>query len=66
MISLCRGSIDVREMDCDFWHSAYKFLAHVGLLYGKPSIWKSRPYKVRPSPGNIPDRWERDAECLRA
>jgi cysteine desulfurase family protein (TIGR01976 family) len=55
------GSIDVREMDCDFLAcSAYKFFGpHVGLLYGKAEHLENlRPYKVRPSPNGIPDRWE--------
>jgi cysteine desulfurase family protein (TIGR01976 family) len=55
------GSIDVRELGCDFLAcSAYKFFGpHVGMLYGKAEHMETlRPYKVRPSPNEIPDRWE--------
>jgi cysteine desulfurase family protein (TIGR01976 family) len=55
------GSIDVRALDCDFLVcSAYKFFGpHLGVLYGKRAhLAKFRPYKVRPSSDQVPDRWE--------
>jgi cysteine desulfurase family protein (TIGR01976 family) len=55
------GSIDVRALDCDFLVcSAYKFFGpHLGILYGKREhLTQFRPYKVRPAPDQIPDRWE--------
>jgi cysteine desulfurase family protein (TIGR01976 family) len=64
------GSINVRAIDCDFLAcSAYKFFGpHIGLLYGKAEHLEAlRPYKVRPSPSEIPDCWEtgtQNHECL--
>jgi cysteine desulfurase family protein (TIGR01976 family) len=55
------GSIDVREIDCDFLAcSSYKFFGpHCGVLYGKREhLTRLRPYKVRPAPETIPGRWE--------
>lgn len=55
------GSIDVRALDCDFLVcSAYKFFGpHLGILYGKRShLERLQPYKVRPSPNQVPSRWE--------
>ncbi|MBI4167132.1 MAG: aminotransferase class V-fold PLP-dependent enzyme, partial [Acidobacteria bacterium] len=55
------GAIDVRALDCDFLTcSSYKFFGpHCGVLYGKREhLEKLRPYKVRPAPEKIPDRWE--------
>ena len=55
------GAIDVRALDCDFLAcSSYKFFGpHCGVLYGKREhLEKMRPYKVRPAPERIPDRWE--------
>jgi len=55
------GPIDVRVLDCDFLAcSAYKFYGpHVGILYGKREhLAQLRPYKVRPSPEDVPSRWE--------
>jgi cysteine desulfurase family protein (TIGR01976 family) len=55
------GSIDVRALDCDFLVcSAYKFFGpHLGVLYGKRAhLAKFRPYKVRPSSDQVPERWE--------
>jgi len=55
------GSIDVRDLDCDFLAcSSYKFFGpHCGVLYGKREhLTRLRPYKVRPAPEAIPDRWE--------
>ena len=55
------GPIDVQAIDCDFLAcSVYKFFGpHVGVLYGKAEhLERLRPYKVRPAPDRIPDRWE--------
>jgi cysteine desulfurase family protein (TIGR01976 family) len=55
------GLIDVRGLDCDFLAcSPYKFFGpHMGLLYGKNEhMTRLRPYKVRPAPATLPDRWE--------
>lgn len=55
------GTIDVRELDCDFLAcSPYKFFGpHMGCIYGKRELLlRFRPYKVRPAPETLPDRWE--------
>jgi cysteine desulfurase family protein (TIGR01976 family) len=55
------GPIDVRALDCDFLVcSSYKFFGpHCGALYGKREhLERLHPYKVRPAPEKIPDRWE--------
>src|SRR6202795_4990371 len=55
------GSIDVKALDCDFLVcSPYKFFGpHMGTLYGKKEhLERLRPYKVRPAPNELPDRWE--------
>jgi cysteine desulfurase family protein (TIGR01976 family) len=55
------GAIDVRGLDCDFLVcSPYKFFGpHMGTLYGKREhLLRFRPYKVRPAPDSLPDRWE--------
>ncbi len=55
------GSIDVRALDCDFLAcSPYKFFGpHLGCVYGKRELLlRFRPYKVRPAPETLPDRWE--------
>src|SRR5580693_5461999 len=55
------GPIDVRALHCDFLAcSPYKFFGpHMGTLYGKrEQLEKFRPYKVRPAPDSLPDRWE--------
>ncbi|HLY40228.1 MAG TPA: cysteine desulfurase-like protein [Terracidiphilus sp.] len=55
------GLIDVKELDCDFLVcSPYKFFGpHAGTLYGKREhLERLRPYKVRPSHDELPDRWE--------
>ena len=55
------GLIDVRDLDCDFLVcSPYKFFGpHMGTLFGKREhLERFRPYKVRPSHDEIPDRWE--------
>jgi len=55
------GLIDVKDLDCDFLVcSPYKFFGpHMGTLYGKHEhLERLRPYKVRPSHDEPPDRWE--------
>jgi cysteine desulfurase family protein (TIGR01976 family) len=55
------GPIDVRTLDCDFLVcSPYKFFGpHMGTLYGKREyLQRFKPYKVRPAPDSLPDRWE--------
>jgi cysteine desulfurase family protein (TIGR01976 family) len=55
------GPIDVRALDCDFLVcSPYKFFGpHMGTLYGKREhLLRFNPYKVRPAPNSLPDRWE--------
>jgi cysteine desulfurase family protein (TIGR01976 family) len=55
------GIIDVRALDCDFLAcSSYKFCGpHMGCIYGKRDLlMRFQPYKVRPAPEALPDRWE--------
>src|SRR5580693_5719386 len=55
------GPIDARALDCDFLVcSPYKFFGpHMGTLYGKREhLLRFKPYKVRPAPDSLPDRWE--------
>jgi cysteine desulfurase family protein (TIGR01976 family) len=55
------GSIDVRALDCDSLAcSPYKFFGpHMGCIYGKRELLlRFKPYKVRPAPETLPDRWE--------
>ena len=55
------GPIDVRALGCDFLAcSSYKFFGpHLGTLYGKREhLLRFSPYKVRPAPDSLPDRWE--------
>lgn len=55
------GFIDVKEIDCDFLVcSAYKFFGpHLGILYGKKEhLEKLIPYKARPVPDILPEKWE--------
>jgi cysteine desulfurase family protein (TIGR01976 family) len=55
------GLIDVRALECDFLAcSPYKFFGpHMGCIYGKRELlMRFRPYKVRPAPAYLPDRWE--------
>src|SRR5580692_3114926 len=55
------GLIDVRALHCDFLAcSPYKFFGpHMGTLYGKREhLLRFKPYKVRPAPESVPDRWE--------
>src|SRR5260370_15516106 len=53
--------MDVGGVDWDFMVcSAYKFLGpDMGTLYGKGErLLQFKPYKVRPAPDALPDRWE--------
>jgi cysteine desulfurase family protein (TIGR01976 family) len=55
------GAIDVQALDCDFLAcSPYKFFGpHMGTVYGKHEhLMRFTPYKVRPAPDALPDRWE--------
>jgi selenocysteine lyase/cysteine desulfurase len=55
------GLIDVKQLDCDFLVcSPYKFFGpHMGTLFGKREhLERFRPYKVRSSLDEAPDRWE--------
>jgi len=55
------GLLDVRALECDFLAcSPYKFFGpHTGAMYGKREhLLRLRPYKVRPAPEKLPDRWE--------
>jgi cysteine desulfurase family protein (TIGR01976 family) len=64
------GAIDVRALDCDFLAcSAYKFFGpHLGIFYGKrEQLLRLRPYKLRASSEQLPERWEtgtQNHECL--
>lgn len=62
--------LDVQAFGCDFLIcSAYKFFGpHTGILWGKRKWMESlEPYKVRPAPDTIPDRWmtgTQSFECI--
>lgn len=59
--------IDVAAWDADFVvASAYKFFGpHVGVLWGRRRhLEEVAPYKVRPAPETIPDRWMTGTPCL--
>ncbi len=52
--------VDVIDWGCDFLIcSAYKFFGpHVGMMYGRRELLESiQPYKLRPSPDDLPGRW---------
>ena len=52
--------IDVTDWNCDFLIcSAYKFFGpHVGIMFGRRELLESvQPYKLRPSPNDLPGRW---------
>jgi cysteine desulfurase family protein (TIGR01976 family) len=55
------GLIDVKALKCDFLVcSPYKFFGpHMGTLFGKREhLQRLRPFKVRPSSDQVPERWE--------
>lgn len=64
------ASIDVNAFGCDFLAcSAYKFFGpHVGILWGRRELLESiQPYKLRPSPNDLPGRWmtgTQNHECI--
>lgn len=64
------GLMDVEAWGCDFLMcSAYKFFGpHVGIQYGRRELLESlQPYKLRPSPNNLPGRWmtgTQNHECI--
>jgi cysteine desulfurase family protein (TIGR01976 family) len=64
------GLIDVAALACDFLVcSAYKFFGpHVGVLWGRRELLESiTPYKLRPSPNDLPGRWmtgTQNHECI--
>lgn len=62
--------MDVSAWGCDFLVcSAYKFFGpHVGIMYGRRELLESiQPYKLRPSPDDLPGRWmtgTQNHECI--
>ena len=53
--------LDVEALGCDALAcSAYKWFGpHVGILWGRPELLAElQPDKLRPSPDEVPDRWE--------
>ena len=62
--------IDVTSWGCDFLIcSAYKFFGpHVGIMYGRRELLELiQPYKLRPSPNELPGRWmtgTQNFECI--
>jgi cysteine desulfurase family protein (TIGR01976 family) len=53
--------VDVQALGCDFLAcSAYKFFGpHQGILWGRRELLERLPaYKVRPSPNELPWKWE--------
>jgi cysteine desulfurase family protein (TIGR01976 family) len=53
--------IDVGALGCDALAcSAYKWFGpHIGILWARPELLADlQPDKLRPSPDNVPDRWE--------
>ena len=62
--------MDVEAWGCDFLMcSAYKFFGpHIGIQYGRRELLESlQPYKLRPSPNNLPGRWmtgTQNHECI--
>jgi selenocysteine lyase/cysteine desulfurase len=54
-------AIDVGALDCDALAcSAYKWFGpHIGILWARPELLAELgPDKLRPSPDEVPDRWE--------
>jgi len=64
------GLMDAEAWGCDFLIcSAYKFFGpHVGIQYGRRELLESlQPYKLRPSPEDLPGRWmtgTQNHECI--
>ncbi len=62
--------IDVKAFGCDFLAcSAYKFFGpHVGIMWGRRELLEGlQPYKLRPSPEDLPGRWmtgTQNHECI--
>ncbi len=62
--------IDVQAFGCDFLAcSAYKFFGpHIGIVWGRRELLESiHPYKLRPSPNDLPGRWmtgTQNHECI--
>ena len=62
--------IDVERFGCDFLAcSAYKFFGpHVGIQWGRRELLESiQPYRLRPSPNDLPGRWmtgTQNHECI--
>lgn len=62
--------IDVNAYGCDFLAcSAYKFFGpHVGIMWGRRELLEGlQPYKLRPSPDDLPGRWmtgTQNHECI--
>lgn len=62
--------IDVDAYGCDFLAcSAYKFFGpHVGIMWGRRELLEGlQPYKLRPSPDDLPGRWmtgTQNHECI--
>lgn len=62
--------IDVQRLGCDFLTcSAYKFFGpHIGVLWGRRELLESlQPYKLRPAPNQLPERWmtgTQNHECI--
>lgn len=62
--------IDVQDFGCDFLAcSAYKFFGpHMGMLWGRRELLENlQPYKLRPSPNDLPGRWmtgTQNHECI--
>lgn len=53
--------VDVVALDADFYAcSSYKFFGpHLGATVADPALWAElRPYKLAPSPDEVPDRFE--------
>ena len=53
--------LDVEALGCDALAcSAYKWFGpHVGILWGRPELLEElQPDKLRPSPDEVPERWE--------
>ncbi|MCL1601089.1 MAG: cysteine desulfurase-like protein [Actinomycetia bacterium] len=63
------GLIDVAESGTDFLvASAYKWFGpHTGCLFGRHELLSElAPYKLRPAPGDAPDKWETGTQSFEA